>query len=135
MAKVYKYQKVTDKYTTHTLVEPDYSLKEKERITELCTIDGWTYVSVPEALPDQPEIIMETLQGVDLEKERAAIIAASPVCQSISGRVVDKIRERYTINDEIKMLRIGPSDETSEYNDFAEACRGWGREEKARLGL
>ena len=138
MAKIYKYRKITDRYTTHTLVEPDHAATGNgERITEICAIDGWTYVSVPDTmvLPDQPDIISETLQKVDLEKESAAIIAASPVCQSISGRVVDMIRERYTVNDEIKMLRIGPSDETSEYNDYVEACRAWGREEKARLGL
>ena len=49
MAKIYKYQKITDQFTTHCLVEPDYNLLETEdRITELCTIDGVTYVSVPE---------------------------------------------------------------------------------------
>lgn len=147
MAKIYKYLKVSDPYVTRTLVEPDYNLLERDdpslagvRITELCVLDGWTYVSVPEAivLPPQPEVIAVTLVLVDLSEDQAlkqAIIAASPNCQSIRGRVVDRIRERYSINDEIKMLRVGPSPETEAYNDYVEACRAWGRAEKAKLGL
>lgn len=64
---------------------------------------------------------------------KAKIVVASPLFANINGRVVDKIREVYSVNDEIKMLRIGPSVETSAYNDHVEACRAWGREEKARL--
>jgi len=110
------------------------------RITELCVLDGWTYVSVPEAiaLPPQPDNIAATLALVDLTDDpdlKEAILSASPNCQSIRGRVVDKIRERYSINDEIKMLRIGPSPETEAYNDYVEACRAWGRSEKEKLGL
>jgi len=33
------------------------------------------------------------------------------------------------------MLRIGPSPETEAYNDWAEECRAWGREERKKLGL
>ena len=34
-----------------------------------------------------------------------------------------------------KMLRVGPTPETEAYNDYVEACRAWGRAEKAKLGL
>ena len=147
MAKIYKYRKILDQYTTHALFEPDYYLLERDnpslegvRITELCVLDGWTYVSVPDTivLPPQPENIAASLIVVDLTEApdlKEAILSASPNCQSIRGRVVDKIRERYSINDEIKMLRIGPSPETEAYNDWAESCRAWGREERQKLGL
>ena len=97
-------------------------------------------MSVPEtvALPDQPPIISKTLQEVGLEKDAAvvdAIIAASPAYRSINGRVVDMIRARYSVNDEIKMLRTGPTKESEAYNDYVEECRAWGRAEKERLGL
>ena len=134
MAKIYKYLKVSDKYVTHTLTEPDYNLLETEdRITELCDIDGETYVSVPDSitLPVQEHVTVEDVVLAD--ELKAAIIAASPLFANINGRVVDKIREVYSVNDEIKMLRIGPSEETAAYNDHVEACRAWGREEKARL--
>lgn len=134
MARIYKYRKVTDAYTTHFLVESDYGREGEERITELCTIEGDTYVSVPDAitLPPQPEEIV--IEAVELTEDLAvAIRAASPHVGLINERVVTRIRERYSVNDEIKMLRIGPSPETETYNDHVEASRAWGRAEKAKL--
>ena len=137
MTKIYKYQKVQDAYTTYCLVEPDYNLLETEdRITELCTIDGVTYVSVPDsiALPQQPEQI--TVEEVVLTDElNAAIKAASPHVQLVNERVGAKIREVYSLNDEIKMIRLSPSAESTAYNEYVEACRDWGRVAKANLGL
>ena len=108
----------------------------EDRITELCTINGITYVSTPDTLtlPEQPAEI--TVEEATVTSELIEEIkAVSPHVQLINSRVIDMIRERYSINDEIKMLRIGASDETSAYNDYAEACRAWGRAEKAKLGL
>lgn len=53
----------------------------------------------------------------------------------INAEVVGMIRMRYSVDDEIKMLRLAPSDESSAYNDYVEECRAWGRGEKAGLGL
>ena len=137
MTKIYKYQKVQDAYTTHCLVEPDYNLLETEdRITELCTIDGITYVSVPDSiiLPAQPEQI--TVEEVVLTDElKAAIKSESPHVQLINERVVAKIREIYSLNDEIKMIRLSPSEESAAYNEYVESCMDWGRVAKANLGL
>ena len=137
MTKIYKYQKVQDAYTTYCLVEPDYNLLETEdRITELCTIDGITYVSVPDSitLPEQPEQI--TVEEVELTDElKESIKSASPHVQLINDRVVSKIREVYSLNDEIKMIRLSPSEESTAYNDYVEECRAWGRGEKEKLGL
>jgi hypothetical protein len=137
MASIYKYQKVTDQYTTHCLLEPDYNLiGGDERISELCTLDGWTYVSVPDSitLPQQPEELK--VEAVELTDDLiAAIRAASPHILLINDRVVERIRERYSVNDEIKMLRIGPTPETEAYNDWVEECRAWGRAEKEKSGL
>jgi hypothetical protein len=38
-------------------------------------------------------------------------------------------------NDEIKMLRISPSEESTAYNEYVESCRAWGRTKKAKLGV
>jgi len=85
-------------------------------------------------LPAQPEQI--TVEEVELTDELIAELrAASPHVILINERVVAKIRERYSLNDEIKLLRIGLSEESTAYNDYAEECRAWGREAKARLGL
>jgi len=137
MTKIYKYQKITDQFTTYCLVEPDYNLLETEdRITELCTIDGVTYVSVPDSitLPEQPEQI--TVEEVVLtDKLKEAIKAESPHVQLINERVVVRIREVYSLNDEIKMIRLSPSEESTAYNEYVETCRAWGNTEKARLGV
>jgi hypothetical protein len=137
MAKIYKYRKITDQYTTHSLREPDsVSAREGDRITELCTIDGVTYVSVPDGvvLSEQPKEI--SVEEIALTEEVGmAIKAASPHVALINARVVARIREKYSVDDEFKMIRVGPSPETEAYNDHVEACRAWGRAEKTRLGL
>jgi hypothetical protein len=124
--KIYKYRKITDSITTYCLLEPDYNLLDEnaERVQELAVIAGYTYVSVPDSinLPEQPPQIV-------------LIPAEHPSAAIINEEVVEMIRCRYSINDEIKMLRIGPSAETSVYNAYVEECRAWGRSEKVKLGL
>lgn len=53
----------------------------------------------------------------------------------INAQVVAKIRERYSVDDEIKMLRVAPAPESAAWNDYVESCLEWGRCEKAKLGL
>jgi len=126
MIKLYKYRKIADAITTYCLIEPDYNLlKTKERVQELATIDGWTYVSVPDSiiLPEQPPQIYL----VETEVPQVALI---------NEQVVERIRRKYSINDEIKMLRVDPSKTTAEfvaYNNYAEECRVWGESEKTKL--
>jgi hypothetical protein len=137
MASIYRYRKIIDAVTTHCLLEPDYNLLGTEdRIVELCALDGYTYVSVPDGivLPDQPKQI--SIESAVLTDDlKAAIKKASPHVALINERVVNMIREKYSVDDEIKMLRISPSNETAAYNAYAEECRAWGRSEKLKLGL
>ena len=137
MAKIYKYQKVIDKFTTHLIAEPDYNLLETEdRITELCTIGADTYVSVPDSItlpPQSKQIKVEEVKPTD--ELRAEICASSPHTVLISNRVVLRIREKYSIDDELKMLRMRESKEFILYNEYVEECRAWGNAAKARLGL
>jgi hypothetical protein len=139
MPKIYKYQKIVDIHTTHCLVEPDYGRDcDEDRITELCTIGDDTYVSVPDTitLPRQPEELkVEAVEMPVPDPPLGMLRMNSSHILLINDRVVERIRERYSVNDEIKMLRIGPSPETEAYNDWVEECRAWGRAEKARLGL
>ena len=137
---IYSYEKFTDEYTTYTLVEPDYNLLNTDsRITELSTIDGLTYVHVPDdiVLPEQSEQIKGTIKEVILTDELKELIKnASSHVDLIRKRVVDKIRQKYTIEDEIKFLRTGlDTDEGIVYNAYVEECRAWGNTEKAKLGL
>jgi hypothetical protein len=137
--KIYGYQKVTNEYTTITLREPDRAQSDAPGITELCTIGGITYVAVPDeiTLPEQPVEVAATLAEAVLTDElKEAIKAASPHVQLINERVVERIRQRYGINEELKLLRLGalsPNYET--YCDYVEECREWGRTEKQKIGL
>ncbi len=51
----------------------------------------------------------------------------------INRQVVEMIRQRYSIDDELGLLRTGPSEEAEAYSDYVEECRAWGRGEKAKL--
>lgn len=139
MAKIYRYQKATDKYTTHCLREStiDFEKDGSSRITELCTIDGITYVSVPDSVELSKQIpeIMQTLSLVDATdiKTIDVIKRSSPHIQLINDRVVERIRSIYSLNDEIKMLRLAPSEEATAYHLFVEECRALGKSEKKNL--
>jgi hypothetical protein len=121
-------------------------------ITELATIDGLTYVSVPEgvSLPkDQPAEIVKTIKLVTLtDSLREAIKSASPHCSLINQRVIDMIRNAYSIEDEQYFSRIGigvalniyefqsgEQDMLLRFGAHVEECRNWGRQQRAALGL
>lgn len=115
-----------------------YRLATPEGATELCTLDGETYVALPDdtSLPEQPLEIAGSVRVVTLDPVlRERICAASPHIALIRERVAARIAERYAPSDEIKLLRTAPSPEFDLYNDHAESCRQWGRERKAELGL
>lgn len=87
---------------------------------------------------DQPADIKASIEALpnplpaDL---RDAIKTASPHVRLINGRVQAAVAERYSMADEIKLIRTAPSPEMTAYNAYAEDCRAWGRAEKAKLGL
>ena len=152
MTSIVSYQKTSDAYTTYDLHMPDVQDAEGEiYCTELGTIDGLTYVSVPDGvtLPAQLPQVAATLQTVTLAPElRAQLKAISPHCALIAERMVQKIRARFSIDDEMFFARIGvgaaagmyqptPGElaEMQAFGEFVEAVRQWGRAERAKLGL
>jgi len=106
---------------------------------ELATLDdGVTYVSMPATatLPAQPDEIKASVAEVTLTTAQVKEIKdKSPHVRLINQRVCDKIREKYSVDDELKMLRIAPSADTTAYDAYVEDCRAWGAAEKAKLGL
>ena len=138
MPTIISYQKHIDALITRELRLPDG--ENHQRLgQEIATVDGTTYVSLPDGatLPaDQPAEIAASIQTVTLtEPLREAIKAASPQVRVINALVAEKIAAQYSLADEIKLLRSAPSGEFEQYNAHAEACRAWGREQKAALGL
>ena len=105
---------------------------------ELATVDRVTYVHIPDNtdLGDQPAEIAASVKQVALSAaEISAIKAASPHVRLINERVAEKIGERYSVSDEIKLLRTAPSPEFDRYNEFVEDCRKWGLAQKSLIGL
>jgi len=135
MPSIVSYQKIITEYTTYKLNEPR-DLQGSSLATELCEIDGVTYVSVPDgvALPPQPaEITVVPVVLTDALREQ--IKAASPHVRLINQRVVERIREKYSQDDEIKMLSLSQSPEKDGYLAHVVACREWGAQEKAAISL
>ena len=148
--QIYRYAKVSTPYTTIQMRLPDaMGADDSVYCTELCTLDGYTYVSVPaEAqLPEQPAEI--TIEPVVLTPElREQIKAASVHCALIAERMEAKIRAAYTLSDEQYFARIGvgaalglyafdpgEQDEMIAFGTYVESVRQWGREQRALLGL
>ena len=146
MPSIIGYQKASDIYTTYQLATPDGA-----ECTELCTLNGITYVSLPDGavLPPQAAQIAASVAVIALDAAlRANIIAASPHCQLIDTRMRDMIRAQYPLEDELKFARIGvgaamgmytpTGDEMQAMTVFGvhvESVRQWGRDEREKLGL
>lgn len=151
MASIVSYRKYTDPQITRTLHLPA-GTDQGTIGTELATIDGITYVSLPDGavLPvDQPTEIAATILAVTLtEALRDAIKAVSPHTRLISARMIEQIRAKHSIDDEMYFARIsigsangmydasvGELAEVAAFGVFVEGVRDWGRVQRAALGL
>ncbi|HQR84481.1 MAG: hypothetical protein B7Y05_03930 [Polynucleobacter sp. 24-46-87] len=135
MTYIVSYQKFIDSDRTVEIALPIGESNQRVG-QELATVDEVTYVALPDnaVLPEQPQEI--TVSTVALTPElKAQISANSPSIELINQLVVEKIAKKYSVNDEIKLLRTQPSPQFDEYNAYVESCRAWGRNEKALLGL
>jgi len=120
--------------------------------TELATLaDGLTYVSMPATatLPTQPKEITASVKTVTLTASQIAEIKSlSPHVKLINDRVCAKIRDQYSLDDELKLARVSigslqktytpstaESQAVTDYQVAVEAARAWGRAEKTKLGL
>ena len=145
---IYAYTKVSTPYTTIQMALP-YEMGSENQCTELCTLEGVTYVSVPDSvtLPDQPAELTITEATITPEL-REQIKAASPHCALIAERMEARIRSKYSLSDEAYFARIGvgaalgvyqfepgEQDEMLAFGAWVESARQWGRDERAKLGL
>lgn len=151
MTTIISYVKFINTEITRTLHLPA-STDQGTLGTELATIDGITYVSLPDGavLPtDQPAEIAASVQTVTLTEDlRATIKAASPHTQLIAARMIEQIRAKFSIDDEMYFARISIGSANGMYDAsvselakvaafgvFVEGVREWGRAQRAALGL
>ena len=137
MPSIIAYRKLIDAVTTIELRRPEDPATGQPLGQEIAELDGVTYYVLPDdaALPSaQPEGVVP--EAVAMTRElRDVLRAVCPHVAIINQRVREAIAERYSMADEIKLLRTAPSPECVAYNAYAEECRAWGRAEKAKLGL
>lgn len=145
-AQIYRYTKVVEPgpngYTIYACL-PEHGM-------ELCELDGVTYVTVPDDAGPMPEQHAEiTLEPVIVDAGlRDRLLTESRAGQLISQAIVDNIRAKYPIDEELYFARIGigsltglyqPSEsemqELASYGSYVESVREWGRQQRAALGL
>ena len=152
MPSLIAYLRASSENTVHSLKLPDAPEGEQSG-RELCTLpDGRTIVALFDGytLPDdQPAEIADSIETLTPTNElRERIIRASPVLQRIYADTEQKIRDVYSVSDEAKWARIGvgvalgaytfgqgEQAELMAFGAHCEACRQWGRDERAKLGL
>ena len=148
---IYRYQPVitTGPHGTDQRPTGPDGLDAGETITELCELDGWRYVAVPEGVTPTVPAELATWEAVNLTSElREAIKAASPHAQLIAQRVVELIRAKYPLDEELYFARIavgalqnsytllpGEAEALAQYQADVEAAREWGRAERVKIGL
>ena len=149
MTSIVRYRKLITSYTIIELHDPESEHGEPVT-TELATLaDGFTYVSVPDGavLPVQPDGIEP--EPVTLTDElREQIKHESPHVRLINARVIEKIRQRYSSDDEQKYttdlindrvygqpLSALAAAKRDAYITYRNECVAWGKEQKAELGL
>jgi hypothetical protein len=145
MNKIYRYQPVIIEGPFGTDYRP--SGTETQQPTELCFLDGYRYISTDINETIIPEQI--TLEEVELTSELIETIkTASPHTQLVASRVIEKIRTKYPLDEELYFARIavgalqgsytllpGEAEALQQYQIDVEAAREWGRQERANLGL
>lgn len=146
--KIYKYQPIIVPGPAGTEYRLGWDSTEENPI-DLCEIDGWRYISVPETLTVTVPEEITTWQLADITSElKEQIKANSSICQTIAQRVIDRIRAKYPLDEELYLARIavgslqgtyqlqpGESELLASYQADVEAAREWGRQERTKLGL
>lgn len=101
------------------------------------------YEEIEESLFNQLKFYPATITRNSQGKITSILNAPEPPeyngIEEVDEAVVRKIRTRYTLNEEAKMLRLGILDANNEefiaYNQYIEECRVWGHDKKVELGL
>ncbi len=154
MPSLIAYRKAITRETTIALRLPLDASQGQPTAQELATLpDGRTVVMLPDSLTlpaDQPAEVASTIEYLTplAADVREQIKAASPHVALIAERMIQMIRDAYSLDDEMFFARIGvgaatgmytpTSDEIQEmavFGEFVEGVRQWGRTERSKLGL
>lgn len=153
MPSLYAYRKHITEINTHELALP--TSKDQERTgQELCTLaDGRTVVVLFDGfnLPEQQHAtIAASITKIDplTDDLKDAIREASPHVRLIQAQMQERIRAKYSAEDEMKFSRIGVGQALGLYKMseseakslhafgvYLEECRQWAKGERSKLGV
>ena len=127
--KYFRYKPVVTEYTTLSLVVPDgvvaYQYTENLAGVDIADSEAFLAQQHPEC-----EVTEQTFQDVESELKECRMF------HDINAIVQRMIAERYSIPDEIKMVKL-PIDhpERVAYQNYVDECRAYGRTMKVQRGL
>ena len=127
--KYFRYKPVVTEYTTLSLVVPDgvvaYQYTENLAGVDIADSEAFLAQQHPEC-----EVTELTFQDVESELKECRMF------HDINAIVQRMIAERYSIPDEIKMVKL-PIDhpERVAYQNYVDECRAYGRTMKVQRGL
>ena len=128
MKTLYSYTKVSDQFTSYFL-----QAEKQQEIGRLA--DGRTVVAVEGEIANEQFPQLTDISKLVLTDALREEIKQFRAFGLIDEQTVSAIRARYSIDDELKILRLREEPEWSAYNDFVEACRADGKAKKQALGL
>ena len=149
--QIYRYQPVVTAGPNGTDYRPrgPEGFAASATLTELCELDGWRYVAVPDGvIPEVPAEVTTWEAIAATPSVREAIKGASPHAELIAQRVIELIRAQYPLDEELYFARIavgalqgsytlldGEGEALAQYQADVESAREWGRLARAELGL
>ncbi len=127
------------RYRTKTAKGPEGSKRKlpgKLGATVIAEIGTWRYVHVPDDV-ELPELGDIELFEVRLDDDtRRKLKKVSPVIRSINEQVVARIREHFTVEDELMFLRLGRDHpDIGDYHAIIDEAVAWGKAEKMKIGF
>ena len=127
--KYFRYKPVVTEYTTLSLVVPDgvvaYQYTENLAGVDIADSEAFLAQQHPEC-----EVSEQTFQEVENELKECRMF------HDINAIVQRMIAERYSIPDEIKMVKLAVDHpERVTYQAYVDECRAYGRAMKVERGL
>ena len=139
--KLYRYQPIYDKHTRIDANLPENAIIHLSS-DQLVNFDNYQYVAFEGDIPEQPKGIK--LEEVTLTTElQEKLRKYSSHWKRYKELIVDKIREKYSLDDEVNLLNTKnlstktATDKTkiSDYDNYVKSIKDYYAEYKASLGI
>jgi len=141
MVKLYRYQPIFDEYTRTDANLPENAIIHLSS-DQLVNFDNYQYVAFEGDIPEQPKGIK--LEEVVLTAElKEKLRKYSSHWKRYKERIIDKIREKYSIDDELNIIHTKnlatktTEDKTkiTEYDEYVKSVKDYYAKYKANLGI